>query len=336
VEFDFANGERRVDGCFRGGIDNNLSMFGHEEMALVDCNNFGGSESINLFDERLQGVRVRVLTGEPCAGQPLTPLAKELTNKGKRKKAIRTDADREYDRKRNKSRGSNANIVAALAAHSEGIDSPKRVADMFAKQAAREQIHEATVIDLAAVRKRADDNAEELQIEKNKRAQTAAKTVTREMKVERDGFLERISELEEGNTLHKDTLKAVQSSHAEAMKQLKRDAKGKVAAAELAGKRSDLKAQRAVKAKKKANEEKEEANAVKKNMAISLVRETWVTSDLKQQLGEQGKELSVQQDAAAYQTEEAQRFRGKVSTELPCRKILTMCMYVFCSTASLA
>ena len=135
---------------------------------------------------------------------------------------------------------------------------------MFAKQAAREQIHEATVVDLVAERKRADDNAEELRIEKNKRAQTAANTVTREMKVERDGFLERISELEEDNTLHKDTLKAVQSSHADAMKHLKRDAKEKVAAAELAGKRSDLKAQRAAKAKKKANEEKEEANAEKK------------------------------------------------------------------------
>jgi hypothetical protein len=304
-------------------------MFGHEEMALVDNDNFGGSENINLFDTRLQGVRV--LTGEPCAGQPLTPLANEPTNKRKRKKEVITDARRERGRKRTKCRGSNANIVAALAELSEGIDSPKGVADMFAKQAAREQIHEATVVDLAAERKRADDNAEELRIEKNKRAQTAANTVTREMKVERDGFLERISELEEGNTLHKDTLKAIQSSHADAMKQLKRDAKEKVAAAELACKRSDLKAQRAVKAKKKANVEKEEANAEKKTMAMHLVAETWSTCDLKQQLGKQGKELSVQQNAAAYQTEEAQRYRGKVSTELPCKKSLTMCTCVFCT-----
>ena len=167
MEFEFANGGLRGDRCSRGGIDHTLSMFGHEEMALVDNHNFGGSENINLFDTRLQGVRV--LTGEPCAGQPLTPLANELTTttrKRKREKQVRTDAHRERDRKRNKSRGSNAKIVAALAEHSEGVDSPQGVADMFAKQAAREQIHEATVIDLAAERKRADDNAEELRIEK--------------------------------------------------------------------------------------------------------------------------------------------------------------------------
>jgi hypothetical protein len=68
-------------------------------------------------------------------------------------------------------------------------------------------------------------------------------------------------------------MKAVQSNHADAMKQLKRDAKEKVATAELAGKRSDLKVQSAAKAKKKANEEKEEANAEEKNMAMSLVAE---------------------------------------------------------------
>ena len=207
---------------------------------------------------------------------------------------------------------------------------------MFAKQAAREKIHEATVVDLEAERKRADDNAEELRIEKNKRAQTAASTVTREMKVERDGFLERISELEESNTLHKDTLKAVQSSHADAMKQLKRDAKEKVAAAEHAEKRSDLKAQSADKAKKKANEEKEEANALTKEMAMTLVHEKYMNSELQQQLGKQRKQLSVQQNATAYQTEEAQRNRGKVSSEPPFRKILTMCMCVLCSTDPLA
>jgi hypothetical protein len=158
---------------------------------------------ILFFDTQLQGVRV--LTGEPCAGQPLTPLTKELTNKIKRKKQVRTDAHRERDRKRANGRGSNKKIVAARAEHSEGIDSPKGVAHMFAKQAACEQMHEATVIDLAAERKRADDNVEELRIEKNKRAQTVAKTVTKEMKVERDGFLERISELKEGNTLHNES-----------------------------------------------------------------------------------------------------------------------------------
>ena len=91
------NGGLRGDRCSRGGIDHTLSMFGHEETALVDDHNFGGSENINLFDTRLQ--EVLVLTKEPCASQPLTPLANELPNKRKRKKEVTTDARRERDRK---------------------------------------------------------------------------------------------------------------------------------------------------------------------------------------------------------------------------------------------
>jgi hypothetical protein len=40
------------------------------------------------------------------------------------------------------------------------------------------------------------------------------------------------------------------------------------------------------------------------------------------------KDLKAQEDIASHESEEAQRYRGLVSTELPCRKILTMCMCV--------
>jgi hypothetical protein len=271
VEFEFANGERRGDRCSRGGIDHTFSIFGHDQIEVNENDNFGGLENINLNDTRLQ--EVRVSTDEPCAGQPLTPLAKELIlthRKGKREKQVRTDAHRERDRKRNKYRGANAKIVVALAEHNEGEVSPKGVADMFAKQTAREQIHEATVIDLVAERKCADDTAEELRIEKNKRAQNSANTVTREMKVERNGLHDRISEHQEEIALLKDTAKAVQSSNEDAMKQVKDAAKKEIVAAEQAAKRSDLKAQSAAKAAKKAKEGTVIAEAGAKTIAQQM------------------------------------------------------------------
>jgi hypothetical protein len=154
------------------------------------------------------------------------------------------------------------------------------------------------------------------------------------MKVERGGFLERISEHQEEIALPKDTAKAVQSSNEDAMKQVKDAAKKEITAAEQATKRSDLKAQRAAKAAKKAKEGTVTAEAGATTIAHQMRGESFYRQEMDAGLVQIGKDLKAQEDIASHQSEEARRYRGLVSTELPCRKILTMC--VLFRTAPLA